>query len=104
MLGNLNQRASILARTVVADGGGGIGESWNAIASAWVSVTPISGDDVFGPDAAESRVRHKLTLRRNTDVTAGMRVAIASRTFHIRAVLDEGPQASLTILLCEELP
>jgi SPP1 family predicted phage head-tail adaptor len=104
MLGNLNQRASILARTVVADGGGGIGESWTTLASAWVGVTPISGDDVFGPDASESRVRYKLALRRNTNVTAGMRVAIDTRTFAIVAVLDEGPQAALTNLLCEELP
>jgi SPP1 family predicted phage head-tail adaptor len=104
MLGNLNQRASILARSTVADGGGGIGESWTVLASAWVSVAPISGEDVFGPDASESRVRYRIIIRRNTDVTAGMRVAIGTRTFSIVAVLDEGNPSPLCDLLCEALP
>jgi len=33
-----------------------------------------------------------------------MRVAIGTRTFAVVAVLDQGPQAALTTLLCEELP
>jgi SPP1 family predicted phage head-tail adaptor len=104
MIGTLNQRASVLARTMTPDGGGGFSESWNAIAMLWVRVEPLSGGDVFGPDAVESRVRFRITIRRNANVAAGQRIAIGARTFRIHAVLDEGPNAPLMTLLCEELP
>ena len=104
MIGELNQRASIEAKTLTADGGGGYSESWDVVATVWVSITPNSGGDVFGPDQAESRVRHKIMLRRTTVVAAGQRVVVGSRTFRIHAVLDEGPNATLMNLLCEELP
>jgi SPP1 family predicted phage head-tail adaptor len=104
MIGTLNQRASVLARTTTPDGGGGFSESWNAIATLWTRIETLSGGDVFGPDAVESRVRHKITIRRNASVAAGQRIAIGARTFRIHAVLDEGPNAPLMTLLCEELP
>ncbi len=104
MIGELNQRASIAARTLTPDGGGGFSESWDTIANVWVSVAPNSGGDVFGPDQAESRVRHRIALRRLSTVAAGQRVIVGARTFRIHAVLDEGPQATLMTLLCEELP
>ncbi|HEX3674033.1 MAG TPA: phage head closure protein [Rhizomicrobium sp.] len=104
MLGTLNQRAQIYACAAVPDGGGGIGESWSQIATVWVRVEPITGSDVYGPDAVESRVRHSLTARRNAVLAAGNRAVVASRTFRIHAVLDEGAPAQLVTLLCEELP
>ena len=104
MIGELNQRASIVARTLTPDGGGGYTESWDVVATVWVSVAPNSGGDVFGPDQTESRVRHRIALRRTTIVAAGQRVIVGARTFRIHAVLDEGPNATLMTLLCEELP
>jgi SPP1 family predicted phage head-tail adaptor len=104
MIGQLNQCASVLVRTMMPDGGGGFSESWNAIATLWVRVEPLSGGDDFGPDAVESRVRLRITIRRNASIAAGQRIVIGARTFRIHAVLDEGPNAPLMTLLCEELP
>ena len=104
MIGELNQRAAIQAKTLTPDGGGGYSESWDVVANVWVSVAPNSGGDVFGPDQTESRVRHRISLRRTNAVAAGQRVVVGARTFRIHAVLDEGPQATLVNLLCEELP
>lgn len=104
MIGELNQRAQIEARTLTPDGGGGYSESWDVVANAWVSVSPVSGGDVFGPDSAESRIRHRITLRRTNVIAAGQRVIVGARTFRIHAVLDEGGNATLMTLLCEELP
>lgn len=104
MIGELNQRAQIEARTLTPDGGGGYSESWDVIANVWVSVSPSSGGDVFGPDQVESRVRHRITLRRNNAIAAGQRVIVGTRTFRIHALLDEGGSAILMTLLCEELP
>jgi len=104
MISNLNQRATLLAPTLTPDGGGGYSESWNPIATIWCSIDPQSGDDVFGPDATEARVRHRVTIRRLASVAAGQRLAIGSRTLRIHDVLDTGPGAPLMTLLCEELP
>jgi len=104
MIGSLNQRALLLANTLTPDGGGGFSDDWEAFASVWVAVEPIGGSDAFGPDRLEARVRHKLTLRRRTDMAAGQRAQIGARLFRIHTVIDEGPQAALMTLLCEELP
>ena len=104
MIGNLNQRALLLANTLTPDGGGGFSDNWESFASIWVSVEPIGGSDAFGPDRLEARVRHRLTLRRRGDVAAGQRAQVGSRLFRIHTILDQGPQNALMILLCEELP
>ena len=104
MIGSLNQRAQLLATTLVPDGGGGFGESWEAFASVWVAVEPLGGSDAFGPDRLEARVRHRLTLRRRADVAAGQRALVGARTFRIHTVLDEGAMSQFMTLLCEELP
>ncbi len=104
MIGNLNQRAALLANTLTPDGGGGFTDDWEVFALVWVSDEPIGGSDAFGPDRLEARVRHRLTLRRRSDIGTGQRVQLGSRLFRIHTVLDEGPQATLVTLLCEELP
>jgi SPP1 family predicted phage head-tail adaptor len=104
MIGTLDQRAQLQALTLTPDGGGGYSEAWETFATVWVSLKPVSGGDVFGPDAVESRIRHRVTLGRLSDVAAGQYVVIGTRTLRIHAVLDEGPRASTYTLLCEELP
>jgi SPP1 family predicted phage head-tail adaptor len=104
MLGTLNQRADVLARAPVSDGAGGTGEGWTVVTTVWVRIAPQTGGDVYGPDAEESRVRHKLTARRNAELQAGRRLAGPERTFRIHAVLDEGQPRQFVTLVCEELP
>jgi len=104
MIGALNQRATVSAKTSESDGGGGFEDGWSAIATAWVRIEPRSGAQVFGPDRNEQQVRHRLTLRRNEDIAAGQRVNVGARWFTIESVLDEGPQAPTMTLICEEIP
>ena len=104
MIGELNQRASLLAKAMTPDGGGGFSESWNAVATLWVKLEAQSGGEAFGPDATEAVTRYRVTLRRNAGVAAGMRIAIGGRAFAIRNVLDEGAAAQTMTLLVEELP
>ena len=103
MIGQLNQRAVLLANTLAPDGGGGFGDTWEAFATVWMKVEPTGGGDAFGPGRLEARVRHRLTLRRRSDVAAGQRAMVAARTFRIHTVIDEGPMAPYMTLLAEEL-
>ena len=102
MLSELNQRATLFARTLPPDGGGGFTESWDAFATAWIALKPRDATDLVTAGKLESRVRHIVTLRRRTDLAAGQRLTVGPRTFRIRAVLDA--HQTLTTLHVEELP
>ncbi|HEY4941640.1 MAG TPA: phage head closure protein [Rhizomicrobium sp.] len=103
MLRTLNQRATLVARTLTPDGGGGFSESWDAFAGVWIALTPLGAGDVFGAAHLESRVRHRIVLRRRADLAAGQRVETGGRLFRVHAVLDNGPRTAYLALLCEEL-
>jgi SPP1 family predicted phage head-tail adaptor len=103
MLSQLNRRVALEAQTLTPDGGGGYSAHWDTIATVWAAIEPIGGTDVFGPDAGEARVRTRITIRRRTDVLAGMRVNDGGRLFAIKAVLDDGPQAQFLILTTEKI-
>ena len=103
MLSTLNQRATLLARTLTPDGGGGFSESWDSFAGVWIALSPLGAADSVGAAHLESRVRHRIVLRRRADLAAGQRVAVGARSFRVHAVLDDGPRASTVTLLCEEL-
>src|SRR6185503_13045348 len=102
MIGELNQRVRILAQTRDPDGGGGYTEVWNVIATLWADVEPRAGGNVFAADALQSRVEHRVTIRRNAAISVGMRVVAGTQTLTIHAVLDDG--GPLITLLCEVVP
>jgi SPP1 family predicted phage head-tail adaptor len=102
MIGTLNQRASVLARTQTPDGAGGNSESWNAVANVWCGLAVIGGNEAYAFDAEQSRVQYRVTLRRTDVVSAGNHLAIGERMFRLVAVEDDG--AATMSLICEELP
>jgi len=104
MLSTLNQRATLYARVFTPDGGGGFTDSWTAFASVWIALAPLDAADTVNAGHLESRVRHRITLRRRSDLAAGQRAVMAQRTFRVHGILDEGPRAAYVTLQCEELP
>ena len=102
MLSELNQRATLLARTLTPDGGGGFAESWEAFATVWIALKPRDATDIATANRLESRVRHVVTLRRRADLAAGQGAQVGARLFRIRTVIDDG--GPLMSLLAEELP
>jgi len=103
MLSTLNRRVALETQTLSPDGGGGYSVSWDTFAMVWAVIEPASGADVFGPDAGEARVKYRVTIRRRSDVFAGMRVNDGGRLFAIKAVLDDGPQAQFLTLMTEKI-
>ena len=103
MLSRLNQRAALQSLALTPDGGGGYSATWQTFATVWATIEPVSGSDVFGPDADESRTRYRITIKRRSDVAAGQRVSASGRSFAIRAVLDGGPQSQFLTLLTETI-
>jgi SPP1 family predicted phage head-tail adaptor len=104
MLSTLTHRATLLAQTLTPDGGGGFTRTWEAFGTAWIALEPLGASDSVGADHLESRVRHRITLRRRADLAAGQRIQVGPRLFRIHAVLDDGPRSAAVVLLAEELP
>lgn len=103
MLSQLNRRVALEAQTLTPDGGGGYIANWDLIATVWAAIEPVSGTEVFGPDASEARVQYRISIRRRSDVFAGMRLNDGGRHFTIKAVLDDGPQSQFFNLLTEKI-
>jgi SPP1 family predicted phage head-tail adaptor len=101
-IGRARARAILEAKVLSADGGGGFAETWEPYALAWGELVAQSGGESVEAGRVESRVSHRLTIRRRTDVSANHRVRVGERVFAILAVIDEGPQAFWMTLLCQE--
>ena len=104
MIGQLNQRASVLAQTLTPDGAGGYSAAWIIVATVWAKIAPLSGSDAVRADRLESRARHKITVRRANIYSAGQRLQVGARLFALHGLLDDGAPDPLLTLLCEELP
>jgi SPP1 family predicted phage head-tail adaptor len=103
MLSQLTHRATLLARTLTPDGGGGFAESWDAFAETWIALTPLSASDSVTADRLQSRIRHRIALRRRADIAAGQRILSEGRIFRVHAIRDGGPRDAFIELDCEEL-
>jgi SPP1 family predicted phage head-tail adaptor len=102
VIGEARQRATLEAKTLTPDGGGGFSESWDSYASVWAQLLPQGGSEPLEAGRTESRVSHRMLIRRRTDVSANHRVRIGARAFAILALIDEGPHALWMTLLCKE--
>ena len=104
MFSSLNQRATLQVRTLQPDGGGGYSESWQSLAQAWVKITALAPTERRIADRLEPKARHRILLRRRSDLAIGQRVIVGARTFHVHGIEDDGPRAPFVTLFCEELP
>lgn len=102
MIGALNQRGTILSRSLIADGGGGFTESWTSLATIWLGLKILSSNECVSADGVQQKVRYRASLYRRSDIAAGMRLSLGSRLFDIVAVEDDG--ATLMGLVCEVRP
>jgi SPP1 family predicted phage head-tail adaptor len=101
-IGSARQRVTLEAKVLTPDGGGGYAETWAAYAAVWGALEPVSGREPAEAARPESRVTHRLTIRRRVDVSANHRAKLGARVFAITALLDAGSQSLWMTLLCEE--
>lgn len=102
LIGALRLRCTLEVKATVADGGGGVSETWEPYALVWAELVPSSGTESIEAGRVESRASHRLNVRRRTDVSATHRVRIGDRVFAIVALIDQGPHAFWMTLLIEE--
>jgi SPP1 family predicted phage head-tail adaptor len=101
-IGSLRRRLTLEAPVRTAGGGGAATITWSTVAQVWTAITPAAGREIVRADGLASRVTHEVVIRFRSGVLPEMRFTTGSRTFDIRAVLDEDERRRWLTCLCEE--
>lgn len=85
------------------DGQGGyLSSTWEKLCECWAKVETGSGREIIFADQTSHRVGYVITIRRDSEVTAAMRVIWQERTLAIIGVPPTKRKQFWTVLQCEE--
>jgi SPP1 family predicted phage head-tail adaptor len=101
-IGGFDRRIVIEQPALIPDGGGGATVTWTTLATVWGRLQAVGGGEAVQGQRQHGATRHRITIRRRTDVTAAMRANCDGRVFNIRAVVNGGGRSPYTLLECEE--
>lgn len=102
IIGGLRRRVTLQTETHVSDEAGGYTVGWSDVATVWVEVTPLSGQERYAARRIQAQVTHRVRMRYREGVTASMRIVCGGRFFNIRAVLNRSEAGRWLELLAEE--
>ena len=81
---------------------GGYGISYRFLKSIWGHIEPISGKETEWACVANTYLRHKIYVRKDSDLKIGMRLIYRERIFDIIAILERYKNSTYSICMCEE--
>jgi len=96
-IGALNRRLILQAPVETADGMGGVTRDFDAVATLWGSVTPLSGRDDVTADRFGAALRFRIVIRFRNDVTIRHRLIDGAHIYRIVAVRELGRRRFLEI-------
>jgi SPP1 family predicted phage head-tail adaptor len=100
--GMLNRRLVLEAPVESADGAGGVARTFSAVATLWVSVTPVSAAREIEAARLGARVTHRLHLRYADDITTRHRFRDGSRIYRIVTLRDRDGRKRFLEIEAEE--
>jgi SPP1 family predicted phage head-tail adaptor len=100
--GRLRLRLTLERATATPDGAGGSKLSWSAVATVPADVTPIGADERAIGEGLADVTRHRIVIRKRSDVSAGDRFTLGDRLFNIRGLADPQEDGRYLVCLCEE--
>lgn len=102
--GKLRHKIDIQELASIPDGGGGKQEAWVTFLSAWASIDPLSGRELFAAMQIQSTASHKIKMRYRPGITAKHRIVFGTRIFNIIAPPMDIEERHIEIhLMCEEV-
>jgi len=100
--GRLRLRLTLEHASATPDGAGGSTLTWSTLATVPADVTPIGADErVLGEGVADV-TRHRIVIRKRSDVSTGDRFRLGDRFFRIRSLTDPQEDGRYLVCLCEE--
>jgi SPP1 family predicted phage head-tail adaptor len=76
--------------------------SWEALATVWAAVEPISGREFWAQQQVQSEISVRIRIRYRSDVEAGMRCLYSGKYYYIKAVIDTMEYHQELQLMCSE--
>lgn len=84
------------------DGVGGYTESWEALATVWCEVTPLSAKERMFADKLEQLVTHRIKVRHLLGLDATMRILFKGRIFQIQGIINPNEQGRFIEIMAAE--
>lgn len=100
--GQMTARLDLEAPNVAPDGQGGAQTGWEALASMWARIEPVSHVVREEAVAETGTVSHRIWVRFREDVKAGMRFRKGARTFTVKLARDPDETRRYLVCQCEE--
>jgi len=86
--GKLNRRLILEAPIDTDDGAGGVSRTYEAVATLWASVTPVSAQEEIEAARLGARITHRIGLRFASDITTRHRFREGSAVYRIVSLRD----------------
>ena len=88
--GRLRHRVTIEANLQAQDATtGALIDSWQAIATVWAEIAPLSVRDFVASAASNSEVNTRITIRYMAGITPDMRIMHGSKAYYISGLLPD---------------
>ncbi|MCX5497658.1 phage head closure protein [Kaistia dalseonensis] len=100
--GILAHRVTIQRPVATPDGAGGAALTWEALATVWAAIDPVSAREDAASDRLATRLTHRITVRFRADLAGGMRIAHRGRSLRITAWRDPDETRRFLVLDTEE--
>jgi SPP1 family predicted phage head-tail adaptor len=103
----LRHRLTLQQEVLTPDGAGGYARTWSNIADLWAEIIPFSGNMNRSQETTvaaqlQSEISHRILLRYQSGVTAGMRLLFGSRAFNIISIANREEAGEVLELLATE--
>lgn len=100
--GRLSVRLELQREDETPDGSGGYVSAWTVVGDIWAQVIPIVAAPVERAGNRFAEATHRIVVRAENAVSAGMRFRKGARLFDIDAVFDPDETGRWLACMCRE--
>ncbi|MBW9332456.1 head-tail adaptor protein [Herbaspirillum sp. RU 5E] len=87
--GQLNRLISLQRKAEAKNDVGDLARSWTEFAKPWARKVDLAGRELEAAMSISQEISVKFLVRYRTDVEQGMRIVLASESYHVMAALDK---------------
>jgi SPP1 family predicted phage head-tail adaptor len=87
--GRLRHRVRIDQQVVHANSFGEQDVAWEAVATVWAAIEPVSGRELLLADQVQSKVNTRIIIRARSSILASMRAVHGSTVYNIEAIIGD---------------
>ena len=96
-IGALNRRLVLEAPAETGDGAGGVVRTYEAVATLWAQVTPVSARVDVAADSLGAALRHRIVIRARPVITTRHRLRDGARVYRIMSLRESADRRFLEI-------